>query len=320
MPTVSPLGPTRRTSETRIRSLIRSSVLMCPPDENVSGGRHRPEPPRKSRTASACHKRKPVATRLPSRESCLRGPRRAAAPKPARPKRAGPDPTTCARRRRSMRVGGRTANLRLSISLPCEHSGTNRSTRDSTGSFLRRPNPGTAAPDPAQPPAGRQPGRSSPSIAKVVGPATSTTNASAPSWIADCAASLVATGTGRASGFQASSCAVPVNASSAVRPSATGQQDGRHVAGLVVGQPRGVVLDLAEHRDDGHQQPRVLEDGRAPRRTRSGRRRTPRAQPRPRPAPPPCPRRRSPRGCVRGVGLSSAGGVHVGHPPRPHAT
>src|SRR4051794_34851899 len=31
MPTVSPLGPTRRTSGTRIRSLIRSSVLMGPP-------------------------------------------------------------------------------------------------------------------------------------------------------------------------------------------------------------------------------------------------------------------------------------------------
>ena len=31
MPTVSPLGPTSRTSGTRIRSLIRSSVLMCPP-------------------------------------------------------------------------------------------------------------------------------------------------------------------------------------------------------------------------------------------------------------------------------------------------
>ena len=37
MPTVSPLGPTRRTSETRIRSLIRSSVLMCPPDGAVAG-------------------------------------------------------------------------------------------------------------------------------------------------------------------------------------------------------------------------------------------------------------------------------------------
>jgi len=31
MPTVSPLGPTSRTSGTRIRSLIRSSVLMGPP-------------------------------------------------------------------------------------------------------------------------------------------------------------------------------------------------------------------------------------------------------------------------------------------------
>src|SRR4029078_7258243 len=31
MPTVSPLGPTSRTSGTRIRSLMRSSVLMCPP-------------------------------------------------------------------------------------------------------------------------------------------------------------------------------------------------------------------------------------------------------------------------------------------------
>src|SRR6476661_10770450 len=38
MPTVSPLGPTRRTSETRIRSLIRSSVLMCPPDGFLAGG------------------------------------------------------------------------------------------------------------------------------------------------------------------------------------------------------------------------------------------------------------------------------------------
>src|SRR6478736_8755848 len=37
MPTVSPLGPTRRTSGTRIRSLIRSSVLMCPPGGNSAG-------------------------------------------------------------------------------------------------------------------------------------------------------------------------------------------------------------------------------------------------------------------------------------------
>jgi hypothetical protein len=31
MPTCSPAGPTSRTSETRIRSLIRGSVLICPP-------------------------------------------------------------------------------------------------------------------------------------------------------------------------------------------------------------------------------------------------------------------------------------------------
>src|SRR6478609_7861576 len=43
MPTVSPLGPTSRTSGTRILSLMRSSVLMCPPDGHVTGSpcRHR---------------------------------------------------------------------------------------------------------------------------------------------------------------------------------------------------------------------------------------------------------------------------------------
>ena len=51
MPTVSPLGPTRRTSGTRIRSLIRSSVLMCPPGLSsgatgsaAAGQRKRPPP------------------------------------------------------------------------------------------------------------------------------------------------------------------------------------------------------------------------------------------------------------------------------------
>src|SRR3954452_16788032 len=51
MPTVSPLGPTRRTSGTLIRSLILSSVLMSPPAfcPVVSPSAHRP----KNGTASA---------------------------------------------------------------------------------------------------------------------------------------------------------------------------------------------------------------------------------------------------------------------------
>ena len=56
-----------------------------------------------------------------------------------------------------------------------------------------------------------------------------------------------------ASGFQRVRLAVPVNASSAVRPSWPCHQHGGHVAGLVVRQALLVVLHLAEHRDDRHQ-------------------------------------------------------------------
>ena len=44
IPTVSPLGPTSRTSGTRIRSLMRSSVLMCPPVCLPMGARLLPVP------------------------------------------------------------------------------------------------------------------------------------------------------------------------------------------------------------------------------------------------------------------------------------
>src|SRR5438067_8438232 len=39
MPTCSPLGPTSRTSGTRIRSLMRGSTLMRPPRRYGSGAR-----------------------------------------------------------------------------------------------------------------------------------------------------------------------------------------------------------------------------------------------------------------------------------------
>ena len=149
--------------------------------------------------------------------------------------------------------------------------------------------------DPGQRPALR-PGRcrSSPSTTKRTGPATSTTSAAAPSWTADCAASGAATGTGRASGSQRAQRRGAGEREQRQPAVGAVQQHRRHVAGLVVREPGVVVLHLAEHRDDRHQQPGALE-----RRQRVGVRRRGRAARRParRPAPAaPTRRRRRTRG------------------------
>ena len=222
MPTVSPLGPTRRTSGTRIRSLMRSSVLMCPPDGN-RGRRSSPAGwARKSTKASACHKRKPVATRLPAGRRITEAVDGLAACT-ASPTASGPDPTTCVR---SMRVGDDACRLRLS-DRSCHacrggHGGTDRSTRDASGSFRggaesRRRAPPTRAERPARRRgrAGRRPRPRTWRARRRRPPARPRRPGAPPGPRA-----AAATGTGRASGFQRRSGSVPVNASSASRPSA----------------------------------------------------------------------------------------------------
>lgn len=152
MPTVSPLGPTRRTSETRIRSLIRSSVLMCPP---VVGGRvvsscgRGPEINEGFRSS----KRKPVATR--HRE--VIAPPRSTTERPASGGTygTGPDDLIVLR---SMRVGDDVACPPLDDRFPGRLAarGTDRSTPEVSRTFRHAANRWGA---PRR--AARQPGRAS---------------------------------------------------------------------------------------------------------------------------------------------------------------
>ena len=162
MPTFSPLGPTRRTSGTRIRSLMRSSVLMCPPVVMCPED-SRSTPGNRRRLPLVC-KRKPVATVSP-RESHHRG---TASHARRRGRASGPDPTTCAA---AVDAGGRrdAAGLRLRICPPCgtaeligQRTNASRSFRPAAESRrCRLPDPGQASSR------RRAPCRSSPSTTNV---------------------------------------------------------------------------------------------------------------------------------------------------------
>src|SRR5690349_118296 len=151
MPTVSPLGPTSRTSGTRIRSLMRSSVLMGPPVVRVGGSpppgpADVPEMDDGSRCcqAGASHDTSPLSGKLrcppPSRDGCGSGP--------------GPDDLWCW----AIGAGGRRWCLPPlgGISGTVKRGVTDRSTQKASGSFRRGANPAVttrAVADRDQPPA-----------------------------------------------------------------------------------------------------------------------------------------------------------------------
>ena len=265
MPTVSPLGPTSRTSGTRIRSLIRSSVLMCPPVGSVG----RKTVPASRRPGPEMQKRLPLDQAEASRDTRHR----------AHASCARPEPSDRTRRPvlRAVDAGGRRVlpDLRLSDrrGLPEVSELIGQRTmlsEHSAGAALI-----TGATQPTRSPtrASGQPAasarRSSPSTANRDRPGDVDHQRvgallDAPT-APPCA---VGTGDRRASGSQRGQrSSVLVNASSACRPSAPLQQHGRHVAGLVVGQAVRRRLDLAEDRDHRHQQPGGAERGQHVRRS-----------------------------------------------------
>src|SRR6476620_7751570 len=135
LPTVSPLGPTSRTSGTRIRSLMRSSVLILPPVVRVGGSRSRSsprhvvEPVGKCRRLPLCAKREPVVTRLPlSGETAVPHPRRTQLWHWTGTRRSVVQGDRC-----GWETGG--ACLRLAGSVSQGFCGTDRSTRKVSGSF-----------------------------------------------------------------------------------------------------------------------------------------------------------------------------------------
>src|SRR4029078_110419 len=138
MPTVSPLGPTSRTSGTRIRALMRSSVLMCPPGSYDVVD---PEPPWNEKglpLASGSHR----GVTLIRAAAHLAGP--------------GPDDLIVLR---SMRVGSRRADPACVIGLRKHRSVTHKATRRGSGLHLPlpRPPPHPPAPTVAPPPRGPPP-------------------------------------------------------------------------------------------------------------------------------------------------------------------
>ena len=139
-----------------------------------------------------------------------------------------------------MRVGDDGACLRLRICPDAGSGGTDRSTQDASRSFPARAESRRERPLRPPAPAASRPAsraRSSPSTTNRTGPATSTTSASAPSWSADCAASRRGDRHRPASGSQAASAVGAGEGQQ--RRAAVGalEQHGRHVAGLVVGEP-----------------------------------------------------------------------------------
>ena len=141
---------------------------------------------------------------------------------------------------------------------------------DATGSFLRRAEsrPSARPTRPASSPAAR-PARSSPSTTNVTGPATSTTSAAAPSWSADCAASLGRDGHRprlRVPGAQRVDAGERQQRRPAVAPGAAAPSPCRWSCR---GPAPRVVLHLAEHAPPPAPAAGVLEHGRAPRRTAS---------------------------------------------------
>ena len=259
MPTVSPLGPTSRTSGTRIRSLMRSSVLMGPPVLVRRGrpGEHLLEPahfcPEHEEGFRATHG-SPVDERVRRRAS------------PA--SRDRPDDLVVLR---SVRVGG---GLRLSDLRPLmagDRSVTHKGTRRGLRWQIQ---PRSADPAPSRAVASRtsrcpRPGRarSSPSTTNSTGPATSTSSADGPVLQRGLRGLAAVTGTGRAArGVPAPAIerSVPGEGEQRRAAVAAAHQYGGHVAGLVVRQPLLVVRHLAEHRHDRHQHAGVLQRGQRP--------------------------------------------------------
>src|SRR3954454_24847770 len=130
MPTVSPLGPTRRTSGTRIRSLIRSSVLMCPPGGNVAGRPCAPPPPRALRN----RQRLPLSSSGSQSDATHTG----YTTYEAGASRTGPDDLWS----RAVDAGGRRS-CEPPLVDPLRHGcgGTDRSTLDGNRRFPVGPNP-----------------------------------------------------------------------------------------------------------------------------------------------------------------------------------
>ncbi len=215
---------------------------------------------RNQQKASAVCKRKPVR-RLPRMGDTTEDHVTVRTSYVPRPEPSGPDPTTCGAGR-SMRVGDDRASLRLRIcsvvgtaELIGQHRNASRRFPGGPNPSGRRHRPGPASSRRARP-AGRPPRRRSGPGRPGRRPAPRR-RPGAPTGPRACAA----TGTGRASGSQ------PVSVDGAgereQRQPTVGalQQDRGHVARLVVSEPGVVVLDLAEHRHDRHQQPRLLERG-----------------------------------------------------------
>src|ERR1700712_1823034 len=144
MPTVSPLGPTSRTSGTRILSLMRSSVLMCPPDGHVTGSPCRHRAPEEVRNQQRLPLVQAEASRGASHAngSAIEGREAHAVEHVHAAGQAfgtGPDGLWC---RAAVRVGDDAADSACeicSVSAADGRVGTDRSTQDASRRFLLGP-------------------------------------------------------------------------------------------------------------------------------------------------------------------------------------
>ncbi len=250
MPTVSPLGPTSRTSGTRIRSLMRSSVLMCPPVSYDVVGPRKP----------LCERKRASALTHGSPRSTIICRRRIALDRTRRPGGAAVD----AGGRRPPLVGSRLRD-RPAVAPIGQAQGYK------AGSGLHIPcSRGRSDGAPASP-AVLEPHQAPPTGQAGEVLALDHEQHRAGHVDQQRVGAVLDRGQRRGGrrdrhrpaprGSTPCSASVLVNASSAVRPSGRCISTAAMSRGLVVGQPRFVVRHLAEHRHDRHQHAGRAEGG-----------------------------------------------------------